>query len=113
MKPPAGAIVTKEALENVIILGLPIYMWHVDDGLITEKTPIRLVPSEYGIHIHFDMGTWYLKDVGIPDNSATKIRPVWNYKNWMFNTREEAVQAMNENDRACEELFIIKEKDRT
>lgn len=112
MKPPVNAILTRKALENIIILGLPVYLWHVDDGIISEKTPLRIVPTVYGGHIHFDLSSRYLRDVGIPDPTVINIRS-WHYTDWMFNTREEAVQAMHENDRACEELFILKEKDRT
>lgn len=113
MKPPAGAILTREALENIIILGLPVYFWHVDDSLVTEKTPIRIVPTDYGGSIHFDISSRYLGDLGIPDSTAVKIRVNWNYTKYMFNTLEEALAARNENDRVCEELFRAKEKDRT
>lgn len=83
---------TKEELQNIIVLGLSVYLCSVTESIVAIKTPIRIVKMPGGQYIHFDISARYLRDVNIPDEDhyALKRMP-WKYEEYLFNTEEDAL----------------------
>ena len=90
---PPGAITTREELENCIILGLPVWIGHLSEQLVTERTPLKIVHNSRGVHINFDYSGRRLDEIlnGLPMSDYAK-----GYVERIFRTEEDAQLAVHQ-----------------
>lgn len=123
--PPKGAITTKEDLENIIVLGLPVEIWDLDMNQIYQNTPLNITTTGRGYLVEFS-GTktkLYLRWFGIedptydalgvvqsvPDSQLDKVN-IYPASMYMFNTRQEATAAWEAHKKKVRDDFEQRRK---
>lgn len=66
--PPADAITDEEELHNCLILGMSLFLFHVNGFHITELMPTRVIRHHNGKKLLFSNSVGvFLHDIGIKD----------------------------------------------